>query len=103
MLSSTMLFSRKDQTGIAITLYCVIVKWYMDKYMYIFGCLILDLEIVAKTQFKRLSINIFTEQNIYESNSSVTDNFNSKTINKNSHIVILVILTPRNCKSCVFI
>ena len=52
MPSNTMLFSRKDQTGIAIALYCVIVKLCMDKYMYIFGCLILDLKIVAKTEFK---------------------------------------------------
>ena len=82
--------------------YNIFLFYYKDTHsMVLYGNIYITF--MAKTEFKRLSINIFTKQNIYESNSSVTYNFNSKTINTNSHIVMLVILTPRNCKSCVSI
>ena len=66
---------RHDQTGIEIVLYCYNKIVHEQAYIH-FGCLILDWKIVAGIASKRVLINTFMEQKIYESTSSITDNIN---------------------------
>ena len=86
------MLSINHQAEIEIILYCVIIKLYTNKYMYIFGCLIWDWKIVTSIEFKRALIDTFTEQNIYDIKFISYRQHQLTTIIKtNSHVAILII------------